>query len=80
MPVRRASSYFDKPAFSRRKTSRDFLYSNYPTILVTPIRTKDFRCATSVKKFLGIGNRNLLAKEIIAHLFSKFQDNIYPLC
>ncbi|ETO12240.1 hypothetical protein RFI_25136 [Reticulomyxa filosa] len=49
---------------------RQFLCTNKPTILLTPIKSKELKSATSVTKFLGLRNKNALSRKVLAHTFS----------
>ena len=60
-----------------RKIRRQYLCSNYPTILITSINAKNFTSGTSVKKFLGLRNNSKLGNNIISHTFSISFRTIY---
>ncbi|ETO01152.1 hypothetical protein RFI_36288 [Reticulomyxa filosa] len=52
------------------KVRRQFMCSNTPTIVVTNIKFKELKSATAVITLLGLKNRNVLSRKVLAHTFS----------
>ncbi|ETO10568.1 hypothetical protein RFI_26809 [Reticulomyxa filosa] len=49
---------------------RQFLYANTSTIIVTSIKSKELKSATSLIKFIRLKNNNALSRKQLAHNFN----------
>ncbi|ETO11965.1 hypothetical protein RFI_25408 [Reticulomyxa filosa] len=59
---------------------RQFLCMNRPTIVITTIKSKELKSATSVIKFPGLRNKNALSRKVLVHTFSGISGHFCSFC